>query len=122
MKAIITVSSRGKCVLRLHAKAGEASLQPLRRGAMQQAASWALLEKLAHSDGQVCAATWHDYPIASALDAPESIEVILSDSHAPPTGIGEPGAVPVAAAIANAIYDASGIRLRELPLGHNGRA
>jgi Molybdopterin-binding domain of aldehyde dehydrogenase/2Fe-2S iron-sulfur cluster binding domain len=85
-------------------------------GAIQQAASWALLEQLAHSDGQVRAATWHDYPIATALDAPESLEVIFSDSHAPPTGIGEPGAVAVAAAIANAIYDATGIRMRSLPL------
>jgi len=50
-------------------------------------------------------------------DAPEDIDVLfIDDPGAGPTGLGEPGAVPIAAAIANAIVDAGGPRLRALPL------
>ena len=60
---------------------------------------------------------WDAYPIATFRDAPESIEVqVEGDPAAPPTGVGEPGAVPIAAAIANAVYAACGARVRELPI------
>ena len=60
---------------------------------------------------------WDTYPIATFRDAPESIEVLVEgDEAAPPTGVGEPGAVPAAAAIANAVYAACGARVRELPI------
>ncbi len=85
-------------------------------GAIQQAASWALLEQLAHQQGRVTTSTWHDYPIATFRDAPRTIEVVLVPGRAAPTGVGEPGAVPVAAALANALFDASGRRIRALPL------
>jgi CO/xanthine dehydrogenase Mo-binding subunit len=86
-------------------------------GAIQQAASWALLEQLGECDGRVTSATWHDYPIATCLDAPHEIDVLFIDNpRVEATGLGEPGAVPMAAAIANAIVDAGGPRLRRLPL------
>lgn len=86
-------------------------------GAIQQAASWALLEQLQECDGCVSSATWADYPIATCVDAPDDIDVLfIDDGAAAPTGLGEPGAVPTAAAIANAIVDAGGPRLRQLPL------
>jgi nicotinate dehydrogenase subunit B len=95
-------------------------------GGIQQAASWALLEKLPYRQGKVTAATWHDYSIASCLDAPKDIDVMFTPQcGAKITGVGEPGAVPVAAAIANAIFEASGHRIRELPLtraASNGNA
>jgi CO/xanthine dehydrogenase Mo-binding subunit len=60
---------------------------------------------------------WDTYPIATFRDAPESIEVAVEgDDRAPSTGVGEPGAVPTAAAIANAVFAASGARLRSVPL------
>jgi CO/xanthine dehydrogenase Mo-binding subunit len=86
-------------------------------GGIQQSASWALKEELLHRDGRVINTGWDTYPIATFRDAPESIEVFVEgDNAAPPTGVGEPGAVPTAAAIANAVYAASGARLRSVPL------
>ena len=86
-------------------------------GGIQQSASWTLKEELLHRDGRVMNTGWDTYPIATFRDAPESIEVFVEgDKSAPPTGVGEPGAVPTAAAIANAVYAASGARLRSVPL------
>jgi CO/xanthine dehydrogenase Mo-binding subunit len=85
-------------------------------GGIQQSASWALKEELFHRDGRVMNTGWDTYPIATFRDAPESIEVFVEgDENAPPTGVGEPGAVPTAAAIANAVYAASGARIRSVP-------
>jgi CO/xanthine dehydrogenase Mo-binding subunit len=86
-------------------------------GGIQQSASWTLKEELFHRDGRVMNTGWDTYPIATFRDAPESIEVsVEGDESAPPTGVGEPGAVPTAAAIANAVYAASGARMRSVPL------
>ena len=86
-------------------------------GGIQQSASWTLLEELRHREGRVATTSWDTYPIATFRDAPESIEVAVEGDHtAPPTGVGEPGAVPTAAAIANAVFAACGARVRELPL------
>jgi nicotinate dehydrogenase subunit B len=86
-------------------------------GGIQQSASWTLKEELLHRDGRVMNTGWDTYPIATFRDAPESIDVLVEgDQAAPPSGVGEPGAVPTAAAIANAVYAASGARLRAVPL------
>jgi isoquinoline 1-oxidoreductase beta subunit len=49
-------------------------------------------------------------------DAPFQVNVHLVDSDAPPTGVGEPGLPPVLAALGNAIFAATGKRVREFPL------
>jgi CO/xanthine dehydrogenase Mo-binding subunit len=86
-------------------------------GGIQQAASWTLLEELRQHDGDVTTATWHDYPIATFRDAPRDIDVVFTASPSPEsTGMGEPGSVPTAAAIANAVFAACGARVRRLPL------
>jgi CO/xanthine dehydrogenase Mo-binding subunit len=86
-------------------------------GAIQMAASWALVEALPHRDGEVTASTWADYPIATFRDAPAAIDVVFSgDESAPSAGLGEPPAVPVAPAIANAVFAACGARVRSLPI------
>jgi nicotinate dehydrogenase subunit B len=86
-------------------------------GAIQQAASVAILEELRVSNGQVIAEAWTDYPIATFFDAPREITVLFTpEAGAPSTGIGEVGTVPAAAAIANAVFDACGVRSRRLPL------
>lgn len=86
-------------------------------GGIQQSASWTLKEELAHRDGRVTTTGWDAYPIATFRDAPEAIEVLVEgDASAPPTGVGEPGAVPTAAAITNAVFAACGARVRSLPL------
>jgi CO/xanthine dehydrogenase Mo-binding subunit len=86
-------------------------------GGVQQAASYALLERLSHDGRHVTTSTWHDYPIATFEDAPRSIDVVFTtEPGAASTGIGEPGSVPTSAAIANAVFAACGKRLRSLPL------
>jgi nicotinate dehydrogenase subunit B len=86
-------------------------------GGIQQSASWTLLEELRHKDGRVATTSWDTYPIATFRDAPESIQVLVEgDTSAPSTGVGEPGAVPTPAAIANAVFTACGARVRDVPL------
>jgi CO/xanthine dehydrogenase Mo-binding subunit len=86
-------------------------------GGVQQAASWTLLEELKVKDGVVTTSSWRDYPIATFHDAPNSIEVVfVGDANVASTGVGEPGAVPTAAAIANAVFAATGKRIRRLPI------
>lgn len=86
-------------------------------GAIVQSASWTLLEELKQRDGRVATTGWDTYPIATFRDAPAEIEIhIIGTAGEPPTGVGEPPGVPVAAAIANAVFAASGARVRELPI------
>jgi CO/xanthine dehydrogenase Mo-binding subunit len=87
-------------------------------GGIQQTASWTLLEELHIDDGRVLAATWSDYPIATYDHVPSEIVVLLTSppDHPESTGVGEVGPVPTAAAIANAVHDACGARVRRLPL------
>jgi isoquinoline 1-oxidoreductase/isoquinoline 1-oxidoreductase beta subunit len=58
---------------------------------------------------------FHDYPLLRMNESPE-IEVIIVDSGTEPTGVGEPGLPPIAPAVANAVFRATGQRLRSLPL------
>ncbi len=65
--------------------------------------------------GAIKESNFHDYPILRMNEAPE-VEVVIIDSDQDPTGVGEPGMPPVAPAVANAVYAATGQRLRSLPL------
>ena len=86
-------------------------------GGIVQGASWALFEQLRDRDGRIEAAGWDDYPIVSFRTAPRSIDVAFTDDgRLPPTGLGEPGVVPMGAALANAVAAATGKRIRSLPL------
>ncbi len=75
-----------------------------------------------HETGKMCNKNWHDYKLPTALDAPgavESIAIEPGDTEANSIGakgLGEPVTIPTAAAIANAIYDAVGIRFNETPI------
>jgi nicotinate dehydrogenase subunit B len=86
-------------------------------GGIQQSASWTLLEEIRHRDGRIANTGWDTYPIASFRDAPRSIEVdVVGDATKPSTGVGEPGAVAISGAIGNAVFAATGVRVRELPM------
>ena len=74
-------------------------------------------EEVRFDERAVRSVDWASYPILEAADAPERIEVaILNRPELPPGGAGEPAHVTIPAAIANAVFDATGVRLRRLPL------
>ena len=66
-------------------------------------------------DGAVQQSNFHNYELLRMNETPE-IEVHILESAEAPTGVGEPGVPPLAPALANAVYAASGQRLRQLPL------
>ncbi len=66
-------------------------------------------------DGVVQQGNFHDYPMLRIAEAPRT-EVRIMASDEPPTGVGEPGVPPVAPALCNAIFAATGRRIRDLPL------
>ena len=72
--------------------------------------------------GVIDQSNFHDYQVARMNDAPVFVDVHIVESSAPPAGVGEPGVPPMAPAICNAIYAATGKRVRELPLVKNGFA
>jgi CO/xanthine dehydrogenase Mo-binding subunit len=81
---------------------------------------YALTERLILKDGKVMNPNFLDYKVLTAKDVP-NIETIVIETNDPfgpfgAKGIGEPGLVPTAPAIANAIYDAVGVRIKELPI------
>lgn len=75
----------------------------------------ALHGKIELENGAVKESNFHDYPILRMNEAP-AVDVIIVDSGTEPTGVGEPGLPPIAPAVANAVYRATGQRLRSLPL------
>ncbi len=77
--------------------------------------SAALYGAITLKDGVVLQSNFHDYPALRINEAPR-IEVHIVPSTAAPTGVGEPGTPVVAPALANAIFAATGKRLRSLPL------
>ncbi len=75
----------------------------------------ALIERLPVAASQVAAATFADSPLPRLGDVP-ALEVVLVDEGDPPTGAGETAIVAAAAAVANAVRDATGVRPRRLPI------
>ena len=81
-----------------------------------QSTSRALWEEVKFDDKNVTSIDWKTYPIVDMTEAPETIDIILIDHpELPPTGAGESASRPTAGALANAIFDATGIRLRRAP-------
>jgi isoquinoline 1-oxidoreductase beta subunit len=90
-------------------------------GAIIFGLSAALFGKITIRQGRVEQTSFPDYEVVRMAQAP-TIEVHLVDSDAPPGGIGEPGLPPLAPALANAIFAATGRRIRALPLVDQGFA
>jgi isoquinoline 1-oxidoreductase beta subunit len=83
-------------------------------GAVAFGLSAALHGELTFKDGRVQQSNFHDYPLLRLNEMPE-VEVHIVTSAEKPGGIGEPGVPPIAPAVANAIFVATGQRLRRLP-------
>jgi CO/xanthine dehydrogenase Mo-binding subunit len=85
-------------------------------GGAIQATSWTLKEAVRFDRSRVTSDNWQAYPILRCSEAPAVEVEIVSRPDCPAVGVGEAAQGPTAAAIANAVFDALGIRVRELPL------
>jgi len=70
--------------------------------------------------GAVDQSNFFDYQVARMNDAPRQVDIHIVESTAPPAGVGEPGVPPFVPALCNAVFAATGKRVRELPLTRNG--
>jgi nicotinate dehydrogenase subunit B len=84
-------------------------------GGATQATSWTLKERVRFDRRRVTSVDWESYPILTFAEAPD-IDVCLVESVDPSVGSGEAAQGPTAAAIANAVAAAIGVRVRDLPL------
>lgn len=80
-----------------------------------------LREEITLEDGEVVQWNYPDYTPLRITDMPE-VEVHIVRSNEAPTGIGEPGTPPIGPAVANAVFRATGTRVRELPFSKHGLA
>jgi isoquinoline 1-oxidoreductase beta subunit len=87
-------------------------------GACIYAMSAAFFGEITAKNGVIQQHNFDDYPVARMDNAPRRIEVHLVESQAPPGGVGEPGVPPFAPALCNAIFAATGKRVRSLPIVH----
>ena len=85
-------------------------------GAAVFGTSIALSGEITATNGAINQSNFDSYPVARMREAPLQTNVYLVDSDAPPAGIGEPGVPPFVPALCNAIFAATGKRVRELPL------
>lgn len=78
--------------------------------------SWALKEEVRWDEAGVTSVDWVTYPILRMPEVPDRVEVVLLNRpDLPSSGAGEPACVATAPAIANAIFDATGARIRTAP-------
>jgi isoquinoline 1-oxidoreductase beta subunit len=89
------------------------------RAQMQSAIGYglsaALSGKITLTDGHVDQTNFHQYTVLRLPDMPRTIEVYIVPSTNAPSGVGEPGTPPIAPAVANAVRDATGVKLHTLP-------
>ena len=85
-------------------------------GAAVFGTSLALFSEITATNGAIDQSNFHNYQIARMNRAPRHIDIHIVKSEAPPAGVGEPGLPPIAPALYNAVFAATGKRVRELPL------
>jgi isoquinoline 1-oxidoreductase subunit beta len=86
-------------------------------GAVIMGMSNTLYSEISFKDGRVVQANYPTYQVTRMRAAPHVVDVHLVESEALPGGIGEPGVPPSGAALCNAIYAATKVRIRQLPVG-----
>ncbi|MCL1091708.1 molybdopterin-dependent oxidoreductase [Shewanella profunda] len=84
-------------------------------GAIIFGLSLAMMGEITYKEGKVQQSNFHDYPLLRLPQTPD-MEIIIIASDAPPAGVGEPGVPPVAPSLTNAIFAATGVRIRDLPV------
>jgi isoquinoline 1-oxidoreductase beta subunit len=86
-------------------------------GALVMAMSNTLYSEITFAEGKVVQSNFRDYQVSRMPAAPHQVDVHLVASEGLPGGVGEPGVPPAGAALANALHAATGVRIRELPVG-----
>ena len=84
-------------------------------GGFIQAASWTLYEQVLYERDGIISRDWDTYPIITFDNIPQMHTYLIVNPGMPYLGAGEGAAGPTAAAIANALKDATGLRVREMP-------
>jgi isoquinoline 1-oxidoreductase beta subunit len=102
------------CGLAVHPNAVDAQLQ----GGTIDGISTALGLEITVKNGRIQQSNFHDYPLARIAAIPALFETHILPYDDKPTGVGEIGLPPAAPALTNAIFAASGIRIRTLPIGN----
>ena len=87
-------------------------------GGMVQAASWTMQEEVKFDSRRILSIDWKTYPIFRFSQVPETEVVVLNNPADGPMGAGEAAQGPAGAAVANAVYRATGVRHRDLPIIH----
>jgi CO/xanthine dehydrogenase Mo-binding subunit len=83
---------------------------------LMQSISRTMKEETTFDRSRVTSVDWNSYQVARAADVPDVVDVVLVNRRdLPPGGAGEPSSRAISAAIANAIFDATGVRLRRVP-------
>lgn len=85
-------------------------------GGAVQSVSWTTKEQVTFDRERITSNEWLTYPVLRFSEVPEVRVHVLDRPEEPPLGAGEAAQGPVAAALANAVYDALGVRVRTLPL------
>ena len=85
-------------------------------GGAIQATSWVLKERVRFDHTRITSNSWSEYPILRFSEVPEVEVEVMARPDMEPVGAGEAAHGPVAAAIANAVFDALGVRVRSLPI------
>jgi CO/xanthine dehydrogenase Mo-binding subunit len=93
------------------------TLKRVIEGNIVQSTSRSLWEEVKFDNKMVTSVDWASYPILDMTEAPETVDIVLIDRPTvAPSGAGEGATRPTAAALANAIFDATGVRIRRAPL------
>ncbi len=85
-------------------------------GGAIQATSWVLKERVRFDRARITSRSWADYPILRFSEVPEVEVEVIQRAEIEPVGAGEAAHGPVTAAIANAVFDCLGVRVRSLPI------
>lgn len=83
---------------------------------MVQSASWTLYEEVKFNERHITSLNWNTYPVSRFPQAPATEVIVIDRPTEKPVGAGEAAQGPSAAAIANAVYRATGKRVRYLPI------
>jgi CO/xanthine dehydrogenase Mo-binding subunit len=89
-------------------------------GAIVHGTSIVRTGEITATNGAINQSNFQDYPVARINQVPGETNVYIVDSDEPPAGVGEPGVPPFVAAFCNAVYAATGKKVRNLPITNYG--